>query len=64
MDTQLILKIAGIGILVAVTCQILTRSGRDEQSMLLSIAGVVIVLLIIMDKIGSLLTSVKTIFGI
>lgn len=64
MDTQLILKIAGIGILIAVACQILTRSGRDEQAMLLSVAGIVIVLLIIVDKIGALLDSVKSIFGI
>lgn len=64
MDTQLILKIGGIGILIAVTCQVLIRSGRDEQAMLLSVAGIVIVLLLIIDKIGSLIQSVKSIFGI
>lgn len=64
MDAQLILKIAGIGILVAVVCQILNKAGRDEQAMLVSIAGIVIVLIIIMDTVSSLLSTVKSIFGI
>lgn len=63
MDAQLILKIAGIGILVAVVCQILNKAGRDEQAMLVSIAGIVIVLIIIMDTVSSLLSTVKSIFG-
>ena len=44
MDISLIIKIAGIGILVAVAAQILSKSGRDEQATLLSIAGIIIVM--------------------
>ena len=46
MDITLILKIAGIGILVSVACQILSRSGRDDQSTFVSIAGIIIVIFI------------------
>ena len=64
MDTSLILKVAGIGLLTAVICQVLSRSGRDEQSVLLSVAGIVIVFIMIMDKAGALISSVRTIFGL
>lgn len=64
MDVSLILKVAGIGMLVSVCCQILTRAGREEQAMLVSIAGSVIVFLMLADKIGELLDSVRMIFGI
>ncbi len=64
MDVELILKIAGVGILVAVACQVLNRAGRDEQSMLLSLAGIVIVLVLLIDKIGDLFTKITSVFGI
>ena len=47
MDISLILKVVGVGILVSVACQILSKSGRDEQSMLVTIAGIVVVLLLL-----------------
>ena len=64
METALILKVAGIGILVAVSSMGLSKSGRDEQAMLVSLAGVVIVLLIIVGEIGGLFDTVKSIFGL
>lgn len=64
MDLALILKIAGIGLLCAVACQILTKSGKDEQSVLLSVAGIIIVFLMIVDKAGALISSLKSIFGL
>lgn len=62
MDVQLILKIAGIGILTAVCSQILSRSGRDDIGMLLSVAGTVLVLFMLVDKIGDLFDTVKSLF--
>jgi stage III sporulation protein AC len=64
MDAELILKIAGIGILVASAQQILSRAGRDDQAMLVSLGGIVIVLLIVLEKIGGLFETVRTMFGI
>ena len=57
------LKVAGVGVLVAVACQILSRAGRDDQSALVSLAGVIIVLLMLVDQIGKLFSSVRNIFG-
>lgn len=64
MDISLLLKIAGVGLLVSVVFQILTKSGRDEQAMLISLAGVVIVLLMLVREIAELLTVIRGLFGI
>ena len=64
MDISLILKVAGVGILVTVACQILTRAGRDEQAMLVSITGIVIVLLMLVGQIGDLFRTVREVFGL
>lgn len=64
MDVSFILKIAGIGMIVAVVCQVLSKAGRDDQSTMVSIAGIVLVLLLLMDKIGDLIGRVKDIFGL
>lgn len=64
MDISLILKVAGAGILVSVVCQILTKSGRDEQAMLASIAGIIIVLMLLIGEISELINTIKSIFGI
>lgn len=63
MEVTLIIKVAGVGLLVAAAYQVLSRSGRDEQAMLVSLAGVIIVLLMLMDEIGKLFDSVRNIFG-
>ena len=64
MDVELILKVAGVGMIVAVVCQILGKAGREEQATLVSITGIVIILLIIVDKLGEMLDSLKRIFGL
>ena len=64
MDVDLIMKVAGVGMIVAVVCQILNKAGRDEQATLVSITGIVIILVIIVDEIGALLESLKRIFGL
>ena len=64
MDVDLIFKIAAIGIIVSVLNLLLARSGREEQAILLSLAGVVFVLLIVMDKVGDLFHEIRAVFGI
>lgn len=64
MDVGLILKIAGVGIIVAASCQVLSNSGRDEQSMLVSVAGIIVVLLMITGKLGQLFEIIKDVFGL
>ncbi len=64
MDISLIIKVVGIGILVSVSCQILSKSGRDEQSMLVTIAGIVVVLLLLIEEIGGLFDTIRSVFGV
>ena len=64
MDVGLLLKIAGVGILVSVMHQILSKSGRDEQATLITVAGIVVVLLLLVQQIGALNTSGRSVFGI
>ncbi len=64
MDVNLILRIAGIGILVTVTNNILSKSGRDEQATFCTVAGIIIVLLMLIGEIDKLFSSVRNIFGI
>lgn len=64
MNVDLIFKIAGIGIIVAVLNQLLIRSGRDDQALMTTIAGLVVVLFIIVSQIGALFDSIKSIFGL
>lgn len=63
MDVTLIMRIAGVGILVSVANNILSKSGRDEQSVFVTIAGIIIVLLMLVGEIDRLFTSVRSIFG-
>lgn len=62
-NMELILKIASIGIVVAIVCQILNKAGKDELSLLASLAGLIIVLLIILDQLKELFDTVKTLFS-
>ena len=64
MDISLVLKIAGTGLLVSVVCQILSKSGRDEQAMLVSIGGIIIVLMMLVNELASLIAIIKNTFGI
>ncbi|MDD2376746.1 MAG: stage III sporulation protein AC [Clostridia bacterium] len=62
MNVDLLFKIAGIGILVSVLNQVLTKSGREEQAMLTTLTGLIIVLMIVINEIGTLFSTVKTVF--
>lgn len=64
MNITTILRIAGIGLLVAVICTILQRNGREEQAVFVSIAGVVVVALMLVSEISSLLSAIRSAFGI
>ena len=64
MDVDLIFKIAAIGIIVSVLNQLLVRSGREEQAMLMTLAGLVVVLSMIVVQISELFDTVKTVFGL
>lgn len=64
MDISLILKIAGVGIIVTVICQILSKAGRDEQATYVSLAGIIVAIMILLGEIGELLETVKDVFGI
>ena len=64
MDVDFIFRIAAIGILVAVLNQVLSRSGRDEQAMMTTLAGLVVVLMLVVQKISDLFLLVKGLFGL
>ena len=64
MDVDLIFKIAAIGILVAVLNQVLSRAGRDEQAMMTTLAGLVVVLMMVVQEIAHLFDLVKDLFGL
>ena len=64
MDVNLIFKIAAIGILVSVLNQVLTRSGREEQATMVTLAGLVVVLMMIVQQISALCELVKTLFDL
>ena len=63
MDVDLIFKIAAIGILVAVLNQLLVRSGREEQAMMTTLAGLVVVLMMMAREISDLFNLIKTLFN-
>ena len=64
MAVEFIMKIAGIGMIVALVCQVLGKAGRDEQAMLVSIGGILLVLLMLVEQLGELLRSVAEVFGL
>lgn len=64
MDVDLIFRIAAIGILVAVLNQVLTRSGREEQAMMTTLTGLIVVLMMVVQKISELFDLVKNLFGL
>ena len=64
MDVDLIFKIAAIGIIVAVLNQVLIRSGREEQAMLTTLAGLIVVLSMIVPQISDLFSTVKSVVGL
>ena len=63
MDVDLIFKIAAIGILVAVLNQVLSRAGRDEQAMMTTLAGLVVVMMMMVREISDLFELIRVLFG-
>ena len=64
MEINLLFKIAAIGILVAVLYKVLVRAGREDQAMMTTLAGLIIVLTMVIKEISTLFTSVKTMFNL
>ncbi len=64
MDIDLIFKIAGTGIIVAVLNLVLKRAEREEQAMMTTLAGLIVVLMLIIDQISELFETVKSVFGL
>ena len=64
MDVDLVFKIAAVGILVSVLNQVLTRSGREEQATMTTLAGLVVVLMMVVQEISDLIELVKNLFGL
>lgn len=64
MDVDFIFRVAAIGIIVTVLNQVLVRSGREEQAMLTTLAGLVVVLMMIVKVIADLFSTVKSLFGL
>jgi stage III sporulation protein AC len=64
MDITILFKIAAIGIIITVICQILKKSDRDDIATLVSIVGLVIVLAIVVVMVGDLFTQIQSIFGL
>ncbi|MBR1833315.1 MAG: stage III sporulation protein AC [Ruminiclostridium sp.] len=64
MDIDLIFRIAGVGIIVAVLDILLKKSGKDEQAMMTTIAGLVVVLMMLIGEIGTLFETVREVFGL
>ena len=64
MDVDLIFRIAAVGILVAVLNQVLSRSGRDEQETMVTLTGLVVVLMMVVQQISDLFQLIKSLFGL
>ena len=64
MDVDFIFKVAAVGIIVAVLNLVLTRAGREEQAMMTTLAGLIVVLMMIISKINDLFLTVKSVFGL
>lgn len=64
MNIDLIFKIAAIGIIVAILNQLLIRSGREDQAMMTTLAGLIVVLSILVQQISTLFVAIKTLFSL
>lgn len=64
MDIDLILKVAGVGMIITVVCQIMSKAGKEEQSTMVSLAGTVIILILIAERVGDLIATLRGVFGL
>ncbi|MCL1914636.1 MAG: stage III sporulation protein AC [Eubacteriaceae bacterium] len=62
MDIDIIFKIAGIGIVITVVNQILSKNGRDDMATMVTVVGVILVLIVVVDMINNFFTTVRTLF--
>jgi len=62
MDVSILFKMAAVGIIITIICQILKKSDRDDIATLVSIVGLVIVLVVVVDMVGDLFTEIKRVF--
>ncbi len=64
MEVELVLRAAGIGMIIAVVCQILSKAGRDEQSTLVSLVGMVVIFMLLAERIGELIKILRDVFSL
>ena len=64
MDVDLLLKVAGVGMIVTVVCQIMSKLGKDEHSNLVSVSGMIVILMLIAERVGALITILRDVFGL
>ncbi len=64
MDIEIIFKIAAIGIIVTIVCQVLKKSDRDDVATIVSLAGLIIVLMLVLDMVAELFASIRNIFDL
>ena len=64
MDVELILKAAGVAMIITVVCQVMSKVGKEDQSALVSLVGTVVVLLLVASKLGELVNSLRDIFSL
>ena len=64
MEVELVLRAAGIGMIIAVVCQILSKAGRDEQSTLVSLVGMVVIFMLLAERIGDLIKILRDVFSL
>ena len=64
MDVELILKVAGVGMLITLVCQLLSKAGRDEQSTLISLLGMALMFILLAEKVGELVNTLRGVFGL
>ena len=64
LEVDLLFKIAGIGLLVAVLNQVLSKAGREDQAMMITITGLIIVLMLVISKISELFNTVRSVFNL
>ena len=64
MEIDIILKVAGVGMIITVLCQIMSKAGRDEQSTMVSLVGMVVILIILAERIGTLISTLRGVFGL
>ena len=64
MDVDLILKVCGVAMIVTVVCHVMSKAGKDEQSTMVSLVGIVLILMLLADKLGELVNRLKEVFGL